>query len=94
MAEKKEERALETVLNSISKNHISLQDDDMKRNGEHFRKVRACSEALFFIYEYIVTNTKVGLETVLNSISKNHISLQDDDIGKKRRALQEGTCMF
>jgi len=49
MAEKKEERALETLLNSVNKNHISLQDDDIKRNGEHFRKVRACSEALFFL---------------------------------------------
>jgi hypothetical protein len=50
MAEKKEERALETLLNAVSKNHISLQDDDIRRNGEHFRKVRACSEALFFFY--------------------------------------------
>jgi hypothetical protein len=61
MAEKKEERALETLLNSVGKNYISLQDDDIKRNGEHFRKVCSCSEALFFIDEYIVTNTKVGL---------------------------------
>jgi len=39
MAEKKEERAVETVLNYVHKNHIALQDEDMKRNGEHFRKV-------------------------------------------------------
>ena len=44
MAEKKEERAVETVLNYVHKNHISLQDEDIKRNGEHFRKVCACSE--------------------------------------------------
>jgi hypothetical protein len=61
MAGKKEERALETLLNYIHKYHISLQDDDIARNGEHFRKVRACSEALFFVDEYIVTNTEVGL---------------------------------
>jgi len=39
MAGKKEERAVETLLNYIHKNHISLQDDDIRRNGEHFRKV-------------------------------------------------------
>jgi len=61
MAEKKEERAVETVLNCVHKNHISLQDDDIKRNGEHFRKVCACSEALLFIDDYIVTYTEVGL---------------------------------
>jgi hypothetical protein len=61
MVEKKEERALETVLNYVHTNHISLQDDDIRRNGEHFRKVCACSEALFFIYEYIVTYIEVGL---------------------------------
>jgi len=27
------------LLNSVHKNHISLQDDDIARNGEHFRKV-------------------------------------------------------
>ena len=61
MAEKKEERAVETVLNSVHKNYISLQDEDMKRTGDHFRKVCACSEALFFIDEYTVTYTEVGL---------------------------------
>jgi hypothetical protein len=61
MAEKKEERAVETLLNYVHKNHISLQDDDIKTNGEHFRKVCACSEALFFVDEYIVTNNEVGL---------------------------------
>ena len=61
MAEKKEERAVETVLNCVHKNHISLQDDDIKRNGEHFRKVCACSEDLLFIDDYIVTYTEVGL---------------------------------
>lgn len=57
----KEERAVETVLNSVHKDHISLQDDEIKRNVEHFRKVCACSEVLFFIDEYIVTNTEAGL---------------------------------
>jgi hypothetical protein len=44
----KEEKALETVLNCVHKNHISLQDDDTKRNVKHLMKVRACSETLFF----------------------------------------------
>jgi len=61
MAGKKEERAVETLINYLHKNHISLQDDDIARNGEHFRKVCACSEALFCVDEYIVTNTEVGL---------------------------------
>lgn len=39
MAGKKEERAVETLLNLVHKNHVSLQDDDIARNGEHFRKV-------------------------------------------------------
>lgn len=40
MADKvREERAVETVLNNIHKDHISLQDDEIKRNVEHFRKV-------------------------------------------------------
>jgi hypothetical protein len=61
MAEKKEERAVETVLKDVHTNYISLKDDDMKRNGEHFRKVCVCSEALFFIDEYIVTYVEEGL---------------------------------
>ena len=61
MAERREERAVETVMNYVHKNHISLQDDEMKRNGEHFRKVCVCSEALFFVYDYVITNTEVGL---------------------------------
>ena len=44
---KKEEKAVVTLLNYLHKNHISLQDDDMKRTGEHFRKVRGCFEGLF-----------------------------------------------
>jgi hypothetical protein len=48
MADKKEEKSLEAMLNCVHKNHISLQDVDIKRNGDHFRKVCACSEALFF----------------------------------------------
>jgi len=43
MAGEKEERTVETLLNYVHKNHVSLQDDDIARNGEHFRKVRACS---------------------------------------------------
>lgn len=35
----KEEKALETVLNCVHKNHISLQDDDTKRNVKHLMKV-------------------------------------------------------
>jgi len=61
MAGKKEEKAVETLLNYVHKNYISLQDEDIARNGKHFRKVCACSEALFFVDEYIVTNTAVGL---------------------------------
>jgi hypothetical protein len=49
MAEKKEERAVETVLNYVHKNHVSLQDEDMKRNGDHLRKVCACSGSLFLL---------------------------------------------
>jgi hypothetical protein len=48
MADKKKEgKAVETLLNYLHKNHISLQDDDIKRTGEHFRKVLACFEGLF-----------------------------------------------
>jgi hypothetical protein len=61
MAEKKEEKAIETLLNYVHKYYISLQDDDIKRNGEHFRKVCAFSEALFWIDECIVINSEVGL---------------------------------
>jgi hypothetical protein len=61
MAEKKEERAQQTLLDYVHKNYISLQDDDIKRNVEHFRKVCAFSEALLWIDECIVTNSEVGL---------------------------------
>jgi hypothetical protein len=62
MADKvREERAVETLLNNVHKNHISLQDEEIKRNVEHFNKVCACSEASFFIDVYIVTNTEVDL---------------------------------
>jgi len=61
MAGKKEEKAVETLLNYLHKNYVSLQDAEITRNGEHFRKVCACSEAFFFVDEYIVTSTEVGL---------------------------------
>ncbi|XP_069686215.1 cyclic GMP-AMP synthase-like receptor [Periplaneta americana] len=39
MSSKKSEAALETVLHAVQKNYISLNDQDMKRYGEHFTKV-------------------------------------------------------
>jgi hypothetical protein len=44
---KKEEAAVETVLNQLHKHYISLHDDAMKTYGDHFMKVTMHNHSLF-----------------------------------------------